>query len=83
MRIVLFSDPRASLELSGDEETVVFTLRSGGYGCQWHMNAAELVHQINLVADTQKQHEPEPEPMTAEESLEHMRIEQQFGRSGL
>jgi plasmid maintenance system killer protein len=60
MRIVLFTasdttniDPLGlSLELTGDDKDVVFSCRvNGNLTYHFRHNAAELVHQINLVAD--------------------------------
>jgi hypothetical protein len=63
MRIVLFSQPACSIEMTGDEDQVRFTVRAWtGDGYRAPMNlpvvgrfttsAAELVHQINLVTDS-------------------------------
>lgn len=59
MRIVLFTasdttnlDPMGlSLELSGDDQEVVFSVLMNGGKLKYNfrMSAAELVHQINLV----------------------------------
>jgi hypothetical protein len=62
MRIVLFSRSDCSIEMTGDEDHVRFTVRAWtGDGDRAPMNlpvvgrfaasAAELVHQINLVTD--------------------------------
>jgi hypothetical protein len=60
MRIVLFTNDNAWLELVGDEDNVKFRLICPEYNSRgavthrtvtFSMKAAELVHQINLVAN--------------------------------